>query len=469
MGKRILIVTYELAPVNRGGAGVVNSALAEALARAGNDVEVLADMPPAEVAAWQKMVHDRGISGITAHALTTLVPAAPPAPTIFQSKSAHFREGVYSLARNTSFDVVEFFEYAGAAFDTLTLRTPDDAIATTTVAVRIHGSLGVIDHAEGAPASLERLTMHRMEEWSLRCADVVLAPVQSIGDQYRGLYGIDPERIRVCPPPMEAILAEIGGPVAHDPDANQVVFYGKLQPIKGCETFVRAATLAAEARPELRFLLVGADTLTGPGESSMKAHLESLIPWELRDRFRFLPFMDRRELGKLAARSLCAVVPSRAESFCLAAHELHRVGCPLILSDIPAFEFFPDGERCLKFDGTAEDLTVCIERMAIDSSLPGRLSRAGENVVYPDVAATYAAFPAPVPSRGEPFAFARTEVRSLGASSEEARAVAAHAAELRRDIGGVVASKGWRALEQARRIRDRARDPIRRFVERLRS
>src|SRR6267378_7338237 len=137
MARTVCLVTYELAPVNRGGAGVLISALAETLARAGNRVHVLADIPEREVEEYRRLLRERGVAGIAAHSLRSIVSEVPRASTIFQTKSAQFRAGLYAIAEKVRLDLVEFFEYAGAAFDTLALRTHDDVLASTVVAVRI--------------------------------------------------------------------------------------------------------------------------------------------------------------------------------------------------------------------------------------------------------------------------------------------------------------------------------------------
>ncbi len=463
MAKTICLVTYELAPVNRGGAGVVIAALAEALAAAGNTVHVLADIPPEEVARYAEILRQRGIEGVTAHALVEVEPSAPGGSTIFQAKSAHFRAGLYRLASRIHFDLVEFFEYAGPAFDTVTLRADDDALSGTELAVRIHGSLGMIDQVEGAVhVSTERHAMYRMEEWALRLADAVIAPIESIGEQYRQIYGFDLARMRLCPPPMEALLKELGQPAEHDASATDVVFYGKLQAVKGCEVFVDAAVLLADARPQLGFALVGPDTHDAHG--SMRAQLEARIPEPLRPRFHFVPFIQRSQLRELASRALCAVVPSRAESFCLAAHELHRVGAPLVVSDVTAFrDVFTHGQNCLKFDGSATQLAVQIERLAIDAELARRLALSGRSMHYPDVASIYAEPPRGRNRQPDAACFARREVASLGFWAAEHSRRHERLAQLERYEG----SPGRRLVVAAGALRDRVRRPVQNLVKRF--
>lgn len=461
MRKSICFVTYELAPVNRGGAGVVIAALAEALAVAGNDVHVLADMPKTELAQYAALLKERGITGVTVHCLSELVPRAPEGLTIFAAKSAQFRKGLYALAAKIDFDQIEFFEYAGVGFETLVHRKPNDDLKNTEIAVRIHGSLSMIDQAEGANhVSTERHVMYRMEDWAMRLADVVIAPLKAVGDQYQQIYGFDPARIRVCPPPMETLLAPVGRAEPRDSTPEDVLFYGKLQSVKGCETFVDAALLIAEVRPHLRFVLVGPDTTSAEGHS-MRAHLDGVIPPALHSRFRFVPFIQRTQLAGLAARALCAVVPSKAESFCLAAHELHRVGAPLIVSDVPAFrDAFHAGDTCLMFDGTATDLAVQIEHLLLHPKLTLQLSKAGERMKYADVALIYAGKKATRNVMPHAVEFARREVESLGSWAAEHNRRHEQLNHLERE-------QARSPIAKTIRLGDRVQRPVKQLVKRL--
>jgi len=347
------------------------------------------------------------------------------------------------------------------SFDTLALRTHDDLLASTIIAVRIHGSLGMIDYAEGVqPVGLDRHAMYRMEAWAMRLADVVIAPVRSIADQYQQIYGLRPDRFVICPPPMEMLLADIGGPTERAAESHRVLFYGKLQTVKGCEVFVDACVILARFRQTVRFSMVGADTNGAPGGTSMQRHLLRRIPDGIRDRFQFVSHVPRTQLRSLAASAFCAVVPSRSESFCLAAHELLRVGCPLILSDIPAFrDAFPDRERCLKFAGTAESLAACVERLFLDPELARALALSGREVSYPDTVAAYSAMPRELQAPPwEISDFARREVISLG----EWAARAEHLIEMEREILG---SPLWKLARTASALREGARAPLRKLVD----
>lgn len=448
MDRTCCFVTYELSPGTPGGAGVVIAGLAEALARSGAKVHVIADMPDADLDRYREHLRRASLPTLKLHPIATLTEAPPAAgTTIFMAKSLAFRDAVYALGRREELDVVEFFDYAGAGFSTLALRQQDDALERTAVVVRIHGTLGSIDLACGVcDPDLERLSMYQQERWAMALADAVLTPVEGVGHQYRDWYGFGSDRLRHAPPPMEHMLAALGAAPSRDERADQVLYWGKLHPVKGCDTFVEAAVALLESRPGLRFTLVGADTSEPPG-GSVRRQLERAIPEARRGSFQFLPQQPRERMRELVAQSVCAVVPSRSESFCLVAHELGRLGCPVVVGDLPAFRGFRDGDDCVRFDGTAGGLAVAIDALARDAALRERVSAAGRARRYGD--------PIEVYGNLQPAGDVDPGLRRW--ATMEAESLARRAGvqgDLGRDLDAIVGSKAWRTVTAARRLRD---------------
>jgi glycosyltransferase involved in cell wall biosynthesis len=131
------------------------------------------------------------------------------------------------------------------------------------------------------------------------------------------------------------------------------LFYGKLQHLKGADVFVHAGVeLARRLGEPVRFHLVGKDVrrhLFAPG---YQRQLRAYIPPELQHAFVFHGHIPPGRLPEVALQCSLAVVPSRIETFCLAAHELNWIGVPLVLADLPAFsDYFVDGVNCRKFNG----------------------------------------------------------------------------------------------------------------------
>jgi hypothetical protein len=152
-------------------------------------------------------------------------------------------------------------------------------------------------------------------------------------------------------------------------------------------------------------------------------------------------------MRELVAQSVCAVVPSRSESFCLVAHELGRLGCPVIVGDLPAFRSFRDGVDCVRFDGTPGGLAVAIDALARDAALRERVSAAGRARRYGD--------PVEVYGNLRPVSDVDADLRRWATMEAESLARRAGVeADLGRDLDAIVGSKAWRTVTAARRVRD---------------
>ncbi len=128
--------------------------------------------------------------------------------------------------------------------------------------------------------------------------------------------------------------------------------------------------------------------------------------------FEFLPAIDRRMLGALAQRPCAAIVPSRFETFCLAAHELRAVGLPLLVAPLPAFvDYFSEEAGALLFDGTVEGLASAILRIREDRELAERLFRGPR----PDLSTLRGCLPG-----GHRPALCEAPARSLGGRDDRA-------------------------------------------------
>lgn len=364
--RHLVFPTYELYPANSGGAGVFIAGAVQSLARAGHRVTVLCHFPDPEVT--QANAHlatlDLGPGAVKAVSVDSLMWGRAPDPYHFEShyelNSERFAMALARLAQLDPFDYVEFPEYAGIGYATLRKRLEEHQFPGVLFGVRIHGSLELIDQAEGVPAvEPARLRMYRLERLALKLADVVLGPSQTICRQYAWAHGLDADRLVVSPPPMEVLLADLKR-AERRVDPAHFLLYGKLQEVKGCDTFIQAGVALLLGEPDVpwRFTIVGRDTFCTRHQQMASACMDELLPSELKPSFEFLPGIPRASLPELATRPIAAVVPSRFESFCLAAHELRAVGLPLIVPPLPAFaDWLTPQSGCLQYDGTANGLS----------------------------------------------------------------------------------------------------------------
>lgn len=348
----VAMLTYELAPLTPGGAGVVIAALVLELLSVGHAVTVLAYMGCNEAAAWARDARQQAAAELSAaHAQTgaEIPPSDVPLRVVCVPKlladepraraelasmkrldnnlwlvrAREFAVASRLLYEEAPFHVLEAFDYAGIAFELLrdrvrrsstreaataaaalsdvstvaVVQSPGsllydycDASASggghgpsfpsrsgrsayipghVTIAVRAHGTLQLIDQAEGAVAAMakrkasgasavlsvvgggsgggsgsssgsssagssslavhtslglegfapthedafapsdpQKALMYRMEQFALAAADVVLAQSEAMRETYVRAYGLrmHADRVVLAPPPMRRIL-----------------------------------------------------------------------------------------------------------------------------------------------------------------------------------------------------------------------------------------------------------------------
>lgn len=194
--------------------------------------------------------------------------------------------------------------------------------------------------AEGdAPEPLARIAE---EKRTIVAADRVVAPTGQDARYLADLYGADPGRIRVVPPGVDTLrffrrdprrarsrLDLAAGPV--------VLFVGRLQPHKGPDLAVRAFADAVRAGGDSMrdavLLVVGGPS--GPRGGSVRPWLERVAAESgISERVRFLPPLPHHELPWIYSAADVLLMPSRSESFGLAALEAQACGVPVVGSRV---------------------------------------------------------------------------------------------------------------------------------------
>jgi D-inositol-3-phosphate glycosyltransferase len=191
----------------------------------------------------------------------------------------------------------------------------------------------------------ERETVRRIEVETeiVQFADRLVAATPAERDQLIKLYGADPGRISIVPPgvdighfhPLPKRLArqQIG---ADDRDWL-VLFVGRIEPLKGVDTLIRAMALLAHKCPtwvrRLSLAIIGGDPSTN--ENAEMERLKAMhAELQLGDLVVFLGAKDQNKLQYYYNAAEALVMPSHYESFGLVALEAMACGTPVIASDV---------------------------------------------------------------------------------------------------------------------------------------
>lgn len=190
-------------------------------------------------------------------------------------------------------------------------------------------TLALVKNRTLAPGAVPESEMRvRVERDITECADLLVASTAQERDELVRGYGADPGRIVVVPPGVEFFE---GAPARRPVDPPYVLFVGRLERLKGVEIALRAFAELAGPNPDLRFRVIGGDSLDSVG--SERDRLERIVEeLGLESRVDFLGAVPRPRLVGHYAGAQLLVLPSYSESFGLVALEAMACGCPLVVS-----------------------------------------------------------------------------------------------------------------------------------------
>jgi D-inositol-3-phosphate glycosyltransferase len=204
-----------------------------------------------------------------------------------------------------------------------------------------------------AQSSDEREPQRRLdcEGEVMAMADRLIASTLLEQKQMVELYGADPTKISIVPPGVDLnrftsmsqteARDKLGIPHHH----KMILFVGRIQPLKGIDTLIRALALIRNREPELVtnvcVCIIGGDPRQDSDyEKSELARLKSLqAELELGELVTFLGARDQDSLIYYYSAAEMVVMPSHYESFGMVVLEAMACGTPVIASDVGGLSF----------------------------------------------------------------------------------------------------------------------------------
>lgn len=370
---RLCLVSREYPPLTEysGGIGRQFAALARELARQGHEVHVAT------------ITHARGRYELHEGVHVHLLREAPPPGPLGESRSMIRRAiDVDRLLRAAGpWDVVYAAEWRGEAVGHA-LRKQRPAVVTN-----LASSLAAVHQttrggaAGGAPSLSIRARsaiQHAIERKQTERSNAIVAPSHAILEWARRAWRVGRIPARVLPNMIDVEhtrrLSAGGPPDAFPAGEAPVVYFGRLEEVKGVDVLVGAMGRLWRAGRTARLVLIGHDTQWGAREK-MSARLKRIAASH-RDRITFIDAQPPDRLFPAIAASAMVVLPSRWESFSLAALETMALGRPLIASGVGGMaELVRDGANGLVVPpGDEPALAGAIDRLLDDGVLRERLA-----------------------------------------------------------------------------------------------
>ena len=347
-----VLLDVSAVPTRPVGAGVYTLALAAGLARRPGDLELHVLARRSDVDRWTSLA-----PGAVVHADA---PVSRPARLGWEQVAGP------QLARRIGVDVWHGPHY------TMPLRLATPAVIT------VH-DLTFFDHPEWhertkVPFFRRMIAASAARAEVLVCVSAYTAERLRVHTQPRGAvivapHGIDDERLDPTETPSidedHTALAE------HGITSPFIAFVGTIEPRKNVPTLVRAFSLLAPDRPDLRLVIVGGD---GWGAGEVR---DAIAASGVATRVQRPGYVDDRSLAALYRRAEAVAYPSFEEGFGLPALEALAFGAPLVTTQGSALEEVTGDAALLVPPGDVAALAGALGAILDDDALAQGLRSAG--------------------------------------------------------------------------------------------
>jgi glycosyltransferase involved in cell wall biosynthesis len=380
----ICFVTEEIAPITPGGAGTLIHNSMRALQSRGHRLSLLLDVEESVFREALKYFENQPIQFFSVAQLTkAVIPSEQEKPDfdeLLYERSYRTYLALRQLeTQGQSINFVEFNDFYGMAYYALAAKASGLAFSKTQLGIRFHNTWEYLmsGGGDGIAMNSYALSVRYLERAALRLAEQLLSPSAEYTNRvYLPHYGQGLGEIHTSKPALLRWPHERS--ISSNDTAKIILFYGRLQPMKGLDRLLPALLEFAEEKEDATFYFVGPDSIFSQDQftASYSAFFKKRIPKELQARFKFTGKLEFSELSQLLPNVRFAIFPNYIESFCYAAQELYQAGIPLIISKMPALEStFIHEKNALVFDGSVSDLLQQIRRLYEDHTLCSRLQK----------------------------------------------------------------------------------------------
>ncbi len=391
--RRIAMLSYHTCPLatlggkKTGGMNVYVRDLSRTLGEMGMEVDIFTR---SQDECQPRVKHDLG-----PHARVIHIPAGPEQPLAVNDLVAYIDEFVanilaFAATEGHVYDVIHsHYWQSGLAAEKLRAAWGGAPI------IHMFHTLGHLKNQIARDAS-EYAPQSRLEGEArvVQIADRLVAATPAEVAQLCDLYDADPAKIVVIPPGVDTNhfhplpQAQAKQMIGIPPHRKNILFAGRIEPLKGIDTLVEAIALLnarhATSLADTCVTIIGGD----PWAETLDAEMERLHKLRddlgLEELVAFAGARDQEILPMYYAAAEMVVMPSHYESFGMVALEAMAMGTPVIASEVGGLAYVVrDGYNgFLVPRRDAEALAGRILSLLHDSELRARLSAQAQEYAH---------------------------------------------------------------------------------------
>lgn len=155
-------------------------------------------------------------------------------------------------------------------------------------------------------------------------------------------YGVEPTKVHVIPGGVDTAVfrpqdrLQARQALALTAEAPLLLFVGRLQPLKGIDTFLRAAQIVRRQHPNLQVLIIGGgvDTQDEHEAQELRRLQAEAARLGLHQHVHFIKAQPQKLLAQYYAAADVFVMPSHYESFGMVVLEAMACGTPVVASRV---------------------------------------------------------------------------------------------------------------------------------------
>jgi glycosyltransferase involved in cell wall biosynthesis len=336
---RICFISREYPPdTGWGGIGAYTYQLCRELARQGHDVHVVCLTKkivtgPNPPMVKDDQVHVHGVVWADSMRLAALLNVTQPNTHHVLRAALPMWKKFLELHTAQPFDAVEAPDHlAEGIFLAMTRIAP--------LVIRLHTpySKFVAEGYHNIKNDFDSFIVSTLERLAMSEADLLSSPSVNLAEYVAQDTGVALGQIQIVRNPVdtekfspEGKTAELENPFNAKSGSKLVYFAGRLEERKGIKYLIQAVPQVVKAVPEARFIVVGADTNTGAGKTSvLKSLKEFLLKNSCLDKVHFVSHIPLAQMPEYYRLADVCTVPSLFDNAPYTVLEALASGKPVI-------------------------------------------------------------------------------------------------------------------------------------------